>query len=75
MAISSTGLGSGLDVESIVSSLMAVERKPAALLETAVTTMKSQLSSYGQLNSYVSAFQDKVRALSSTTLWSQTTSA
>lgn len=75
MAISSTGLGSGLDVESIVSSLMAVERKPAALLETAVTTMKSQLSSYGQLQSYVSAFQDKVRALSSTTLWSQTTSA
>lgn len=72
MAISSTGLGSGLDVESIVSSLMAVERKPAALLETAATEMKSQLSTYGQLNSYVSAFQDKARALNSTTLWSST---
>jgi len=72
MAISSTGLGSGLQVESIVSSLMAVERKPAALLETAVTTMKSQLSTYGQLQSYVSALQDKSRAMASTTLWSQT---
>jgi flagellar hook-associated protein 2 len=75
MAISSTGLGSGLDVESIVSSLMAVERKPAALLETAATTMKSQLSTYGQLQSYVSAFQDKARALNSTTLWAQTVAA
>lgn len=72
MAISSTGLGSGLDVESIVSSLMKVERKPAELLETQATTLKSQLSTYGQLQSYVSAFQDKSRALTSTTLWSQT---
>lgn len=72
MAITSTGLGSGLQVESIISSLMAVERRPAALLETAGTTMKSQLSTYGQLQSYVSTFQDKARALSSTTLWTQT---
>jgi len=72
MAISSTGLGSGLDVESIVTSLMKVERKPAELLETQATTLKSQLSTYGQLQSYVSAFQDKSRALTSTTLWSQT---
>ena len=32
MAISSTGLGSGLDVENIVKSLMAVERRPPAVL-------------------------------------------
>ena len=75
MAISSTGLGSGLDVESIITSLMAVERKPAALLENAVSTMKSQLSSYGQLQSHVSAFQDKVRAMASTSLWNQTVAA
>ncbi len=75
MAISSTGLGSGLDVESIVTSLMKVERKPAELLETQATTLKSQLSTYGQLQSYVSAFQDKSRALTSTTLWSQTLAA
>ena len=75
MAISSTGLGSGLDVESIVSSLMAVERRPASLLQTAATTMKSQLSTYGQLQSHVSSFQDKARALNSVTLWSGTTAA
>jgi flagellar hook-associated protein 2 len=73
MAISSTGLGSGLDVESIVSSLMAVERRPASLLQTAATTMKSQLSTYGQLQSHVSTFQDKARALNSLSLWTGTT--
>jgi len=72
MAISSTGIGSNLPVDSIVSQLMAVERKPASLLEAATTTMKSQLSTYGQLQSYVSALQDKSRAMADTTLWSQT---
>jgi flagellar hook-associated protein 2 len=72
MAISSTGIGSNLPVESIVTQLMAVERKPASLLEAATTTMKSQLSTYGQLQSYVSALQDKSRSMASTTLWSQT---
>jgi len=75
MAISSTGLGSGLDVDSIVSSLIKVERKPAELLEAQTTKMNSQLSSYGQLQSYVSAFQDKARALNSVTLWGQTVAA
>ena len=33
MAISSPGLGSGLDVNSIVSQLVALERKPIELLQ------------------------------------------
>jgi flagellar hook-associated protein 2 len=72
MPISSTGIGSGLDVESIVSSLMAVERKPAALLETAATGLKAQLSTYGQLQSNLATFQSTAREVSSVGLWSQT---
>ena len=70
--LSSTGLGSGLDVESIVKATMAVERQPEDLITAANTDLKSQLSTYGQLQSYISAFQDKANALTSVSLWSQT---
>jgi flagellar hook-associated protein 2 len=71
-AITSTGVGSGLNVDSIVSALMAVERQPATLIEKSTTNLKSQLSSFGQLQSYVSTLQDKVNAITDVTLWSQT---
>ena len=72
MPISSTGVGSGLDVESIVTQLMAIERRPVTLLQNAATDLKAQLSSFGQMQSYMSAFRDKASALTSTTLWGQT---
>ena len=72
MPISSTGVGSGLDVESIVSQLMAIERRPVSLLQDAAKDLKAQLSSFGQMQSYMSAFRDKANALTSTTLWAQT---
>lgn len=71
--LSSTGLGSGLDVESIVAATMAVQRQPENLITAANTDLKAQISSYGQLQSYLSAFQDKANALTSVSLWSQTT--
>jgi flagellar hook-associated protein 2 len=70
--ISSTGLGSQLPVESIVKATMDVARQPQNLITSTNTGLKSQLSSYGQLQSYVSTFQDKANALTSVTLWSQT---
>ncbi len=72
MGITSTGIGSGLDVETIVSKLMAVEQRPVTLLQTAATDLKATLSSYGQMQSNLSAFQDKANALTSLSLWSQT---
>jgi flagellar hook-associated protein 2 len=73
MGISSTGLGSGLDVESIISGLMAVESRPITLLQNTASTLKSQLSSFGQLQSYMSTFRDKLNSLTSPSLWSGTT--
>jgi flagellar hook-associated protein 2 len=72
-AITSLGVGSGLDAQGIVDKLMAVEQRPVTQLQTQVTGLKTQLSSYGQLQSLMSTFQSKAQALSSLTLWNQTT--
>jgi len=64
MALSSSGIGSGLDVESIVTSLMNVEKKPLTAVATAKTAYQSQISAYGSLKSALSTFQTAVSALS-----------
>lgn len=64
MAISSPGIGSGLDVNSIVSSLMGVERKPLTAVTQQKTDFQAQVSAYGTLKSALSTFQTSVSALS-----------
>ena len=61
--ISSAGIGSGLDVNAIVNSLMAVERQPLTRLQTTATTMQTKLSAFGQMQSLVSAFRDAMAPL------------
>lgn len=68
-AITSLGVGSGLDAESIVSSLMAVERRPISLVQTQIDGLNTKLSSIGKLKSLVAAMRDKAAALTSTTAW------
>ncbi len=63
--ISSPGIGSGLDVNSIVSQLMAVERQPVDRLTAQKSTYQSQLSAYGQLKSALSSFRDSMAKLDS----------
>lgn len=62
--LSSPGIGSGLDVNSIVSQLMAVEQQPITALQTKQATYQSQISAYGQVKSALSTFQTAVQALS-----------
>lgn len=69
MAISSTGIGSGIDVQSIVAQLVELERRPIATLETAATFMQTQISAYGQIQSLTSALSDAAGALSKPALW------
>jgi flagellar hook-associated protein 2 len=70
--ISSAGIGSGLDVNSIISQLMAIERQPLTQLQSAEQRLTTQVSQVGQLQSLVSAMRDKAGSLSSLTLWNQT---
>jgi flagellar hook-associated protein 2 len=71
-SISSAGIGSGLDVTSIVTNLMAVEQRPLTQLQTQATALSTRLSTVGKMQGYFAALQTKANALTSTTLWSGT---
>ncbi len=64
MALSSPGLGSGLDVNGLVSQLMALERRPVAALDSKEAKYQTQLTAYGSLKGALSSFQSAVAALS-----------
>jgi flagellar hook-associated protein 2 len=61
--LSSPGVGSGLDVNSIVSQLVALERRPIQVLQSTATRLQTQLSGMGQLQSLFSALRDAASAL------------
>ncbi|MGD2119542.1 MAG: flagellar filament capping protein FliD [Chromatiales bacterium] len=63
MALTAAGVGSGLDVENIVSQLMQLESRPLYLLQDKEDELKAQLSAYGQLKSALSTFQTSMEAL------------
>lgn len=62
-SITATGLGSGLDIESIVSGLMAVERRPLELLEQRQSDVQAKISAIGSLSSALSAFKTSMSGL------------
>jgi len=62
--ISSAGLGSGLDINSLVSQLVQAERAPASgRLTTRETRVNSKLSAYGTLKSTIAEFQESLKKL------------
>jgi len=63
--ISSPGVGSGLDVNSIVTQLVAIERQPIVKLQTAASSLQTKLSAFGKLQSDLSALRDAAAALTS----------
>jgi flagellar hook-associated protein 2 len=65
-AISSTGSG-GVDVNAIVTALMAVERLPIKKLDTKETSENAKISAYGLVKSQVASFQATLTSLGSTT--------
>ncbi len=71
--ISSAGIGSGLDVNSIVTQLIALERKPIDLLGVAKSKLDTQLSSYGKLQASLGAVRDAARTLTDPGAWTPTT--
>jgi len=72
-SVTSAGIGSGLDVESIITKLMAVEKAPVVQLQTEATKIQSKISAYGSIQSSVSGFRDAALALTKSSLWSATT--
>ena len=58
MPITSLGIGSGVDLNSLVTQLVAVERQPLRGLQSAASRLQTQVSSYGKLQSLFGALQD-----------------
>lgn len=71
-SISSLGVGSGLDVNSIITGLMAIERRPLNNLESAEKTINTQISEVGKIKSALSKFRDLAAKLAGTDFWKQT---
>jgi flagellar hook-associated protein 2 len=65
MTITSTNLA-GIDVESLVTSLMTAEATPLTNLNSQKTKYQSQISALGTLKSALSTFQTAAQALSTT---------
>ncbi|RZI75159.1 MAG: hypothetical protein EOP80_09345 [Variovorax sp.] len=68
-AISSTGLGSGLNVDDIITSLMSIEKKPLAALQTQASVLDSKISAFGTMTSLMSTLNDAVGKLALASTW------
>lgn len=67
--ITSTGVGSGLDVNNIVSSLMALEQRPLTLLQKAASTMQTKISAFGTLKGQIASLGDVASKLADAKNW------
>jgi flagellar hook-associated protein 2 len=69
MAISSQGIGSGLDVNSIVTQLVAIEKQPLTQLKSKASTIQTQLSTFGTFKSQASSLGDAAATLALSSGW------
>jgi flagellar hook-associated protein 2 len=61
--ISSSGIGSGLNVSQIVTALMDVEKGPLNLINKSISKDNAQISAYGSISSQISSFQSSIAGL------------
>ena len=72
-SFTSLGVGSGLDLNTIVTQLVALERQPLQALQTKASGLNSQISLFGRVNSLFSSLQTAANKLTDTTLWQKST--
>lgn len=63
MGLSSAGIGSNLDVNSIVTQLMAVEKQPVTQLDLKAASFQAKLSGFGTLKGVLAGFQNALSGL------------
>ncbi|HDO33650.1 MAG TPA: hypothetical protein ENH08_00845, partial [Chromatiales bacterium] len=66
--ISSPGVGSGLDVNGIITKLMAIESIPMRNLQKQQSGLQNEISALGQLTSSLSTFQTAMQGLTTAQL-------
>lgn len=67
--LSSTGLGSGIDINGLVTKLMSVEQRPLALLQTQEAAAQAKISAYGSLKGAVAGLQSAAQTLANPELF------
>lgn len=67
--ISSTGIGSNLDVNSIVTQLVALEKQPLKLMAVKATNIQAQISAFGEIQSQFAALTDVASRISVASTW------
>ncbi len=72
-SISSVGLGSGLDVNSIISKLVDVEKQPLRTLTTKASLYTAQLTAYGTIKSQMATLSNAALSLGTAALWNPQT--
>jgi flagellar hook-associated protein 2 len=65
VGIQSTGVGSNLDVNSIITKLMQIESQPLTTLATKEASFQAKVTAYGSLSGALSSFQSNFTALNS----------
>lgn len=65
MGISSPGIGSNLDVNAIISKLMAVEAAPVATLDKKSASYLAKVTAFGTVSGALSTFQGSLSSLTS----------
>ena len=61
--ITAAGVGSGIDVESILTQLVALERQPIDALEARQASLDVELSAFGSINSQINDLATTARTL------------
>lgn len=75
MGLTAAGIGSGLDVESMISQLVALQKQPLKQLQTKASSIDTQISTMGSLKSLMSTLQDVAKKLTDKSAWQLTTAA
>ena len=64
MAIAAPGIGSSLDVNSIVTQLLNIERQPITVLDQREAGIQAKITAFGTLQGALSSFQTAAQGLS-----------
>jgi flagellar hook-associated protein 2 len=64
MALAAPGIGSSLDVNSIVSQLVSLERRPITVLDQREAGVQAKITAFGTIKGALSTFQSAARGLS-----------
>ena len=70
VGLSSSGIGSGLDVEGLIGKLMAAESAPLDNLDKKTAAYQEKLAAYGKVGSAVASFQGSLTTLNSSSTFS-----